>query len=145
MEVPPLATFADARHVLVGDAAHAMAPNLGRGACESLRGAVTLSRCLARAATVHEGLRAYDRARRAPTRRLVRLSRILNQISTATRLTRSRDTPLQVVPAPARWATGEPADSDPGQPGCAERDVVTYAIPSSGHTGADPPSPRALR
>ena len=34
------------RYVLVGDAAHAMAPNLGRGACESIRDAVALGTLL---------------------------------------------------------------------------------------------------
>ena len=51
--------------VLVGDAAHAMTPNLGRGACEALIDAVTLADLL-NSRPVPEALRAYN------TRRLLR-------------------------------------------------------------------------
>ena len=40
---PPLERYARDGVVLVGDAAHAMTPNLGRGACEALIDAVTLA------------------------------------------------------------------------------------------------------
>lgn len=48
--------------VLVGDAAHGMAPNLGRGACEALIDAVTLA-ALLNSGPVPEALRAYNRRR----------------------------------------------------------------------------------
>lgn len=70
---------------LVGDAAHAMAPNLGRGACEALIDAVALARALEARTSVSDGLRRYDRVRRPPTRRLVRVARAVNRISTAER------------------------------------------------------------
>jgi 2-polyprenyl-6-methoxyphenol hydroxylase-like FAD-dependent oxidoreductase len=49
------------RYVLVGDAAHAMSPHLGRGACESLADADVLARALTTAGL--DGVRAYERAR----------------------------------------------------------------------------------
>ncbi|MFC0680087.1 FAD-dependent oxidoreductase [Lysobacter korlensis] len=76
---------------LVGDAAHAMAPNLGRGACESLIDAVVLARAVTDADTVDGGLRAYDRIRRRRTRRVVAAARMLNRVATAERGRRLRD------------------------------------------------------
>lgn len=85
-DVGPLPSFVQQHRVLLGDAVHAMAPNVGRGACESLVDAVTLAGALIAAPSVIPGLRGYDRARRRPTRRLVRAGRILNRVSTAVHL-----------------------------------------------------------
>lgn len=49
------------RYVLVGDAAHAMSPHLGRGACEALADAAALAAVLN--ADGLAGLRRYERAR----------------------------------------------------------------------------------
>ena len=76
---------------LVGDAAHAMAPNLGRGACESLIDAVALARALDGAPDLADGLRHYNRNRRPRTRRIVTAARILNRVATAERGTRLRN------------------------------------------------------
>ena len=97
LQLPPLRTYADRRHVLVGDAAHAMAPNLGRGACESLVDAFTLAEALTAAVSVEDGLRRYDRLRRSPTRHIAYLSRRLNRISSAERCTGMRDALLRVL------------------------------------------------
>lgn len=86
--------------VLVGDAAHAMAPNLGRGACESLIDAVALAQALGSGGTIREGLRRYDRARRSPTRRVVAMARTLNGIATAERASRVRDRLLRLALRP---------------------------------------------
>ena len=97
LQLPPLRTYADRPHVLVGDAAHAMAPNLGRGACESLVDAFTLAEALTAAVSVEDGLRRYDRLRRSPTRHIAYLSRRLNRISSAERCTGMRDALLRVL------------------------------------------------
>lgn len=49
------------RYVLVGDAAHAMSPNLGRGACEAMADAVVLGEALNEHGP--DGVRRYERAR----------------------------------------------------------------------------------
>lgn len=54
----------DGRTVLIGDAAHAMAPNLGQGANSAFVDAAVLMGELAKSTDQHEALRAYDRSRR---------------------------------------------------------------------------------
>ncbi|QBR87585.1 hypothetical protein E4K62_02055 [Microbacterium wangchenii] len=74
---------------LVGDAAHAMAPNLGRGACESLLDVWALSRSIA-ADGVEAGLRRYDRMRRRRVQRIVTAARLVNRVATTQRLLPAR-------------------------------------------------------
>lgn len=62
-ELPPLRTYTAGQVVLVGDAAHAMTPDLGQGACQALEDAVVL----AASQDGPGGLAAYDRARRRRT------------------------------------------------------------------------------
>jgi 2-polyprenyl-6-methoxyphenol hydroxylase-like FAD-dependent oxidoreductase len=62
-ELPPLRTYTAGQVVLVGDAAHAMTPDLGQGACQALEDAVVLAAAL----DGPGGLAAYDRARRRRT------------------------------------------------------------------------------
>ncbi|MFD5215364.1 FAD-dependent monooxygenase [Microbacterium sp. NPDC058345] len=85
------------RVALVGDAAHAMAPNLGRGACESLLDAVSLARALDAEPDVRSGLLLYDRHRRPRGRRVVRAARMLNRVATAERATRVRDAAVRLL------------------------------------------------
>lgn len=62
--------YFDGKLVLLGDAAHAMAPHLGQGANSALVDAAILTRELSRATTLEEGLSHYD-ARRRPAVRWV--------------------------------------------------------------------------
>ncbi|GLZ11520.1 FAD-dependent oxidoreductase [Actinomadura sp. NBRC 104425] len=72
--LPPLPGYAKGRVALLGDAAHAMAPNLGQGACQALEDAVVLAACLDQAADIESALVRYDRLRRPRTRRIARRS-----------------------------------------------------------------------
>jgi 2-polyprenyl-6-methoxyphenol hydroxylase-like FAD-dependent oxidoreductase len=58
-ELPALSSYASGKVALAGDAAHAMTPNLGQGACQALEDAVVLGRCAAA-----DDLAAYDEQRR---------------------------------------------------------------------------------
>ena len=72
-ELPPLKTYTSGRVALAGDAAHAMTPNLGQGACQALEDAVVLGDAMASGA----GLAAYDRQRRPRAQMITRRSRRL--------------------------------------------------------------------
>lgn len=80
----PLPTFHRGRIVLLGDAAHAMTPDLGQGGCQALEDAVELCAALGRALPdIPAPLAAYDRARLARTRRIMRASARMGRVAQA--------------------------------------------------------------
>ncbi|MFE3578632.1 FAD-dependent monooxygenase [Streptomyces vinaceus] len=119
-DLPPLPSFVRGRVALMGDAAHAMTPNLGQGACQALEDAVTLAHCLDTTPDVPAALRSYDLLRRprtqAVTRRSARLGAV-GQLSwppavllrdTAARLTPTRATLRSMTPVLGWTAPGDP-------------------------------------
>ena len=100
-ELPPLKTYAVGNVVLAGDAAHAMTPNLGQGACQALEDAVVLGTVMASG----DGLGAYDRQRRPRTQMITRRSRRIGaaaQWASPAAVT-ARNTALRLLP-PASFA-----------------------------------------
>ncbi|PBC75359.1 2-polyprenyl-6-methoxyphenol hydroxylase-like FAD-dependent oxidoreductase [Streptomyces sp. TLI_235] len=71
----PLPTFTVGRIALLGDAAHAMTPDLGQGACQALEDAVTLAAVLAGERTVEAALARYDTERRPRSQAVARAAR----------------------------------------------------------------------
>jgi 2-polyprenyl-6-methoxyphenol hydroxylase-like FAD-dependent oxidoreductase len=67
----------DGRLVLLGDAAHAMAPNLGQGANSALVDAVVLGDALAGGGDVSAALGAYETRRRPAVRRVQNAAAVL--------------------------------------------------------------------
>ena len=61
--------------VLVGDAAHAMLPTLGQGACQSIEDAAALAAAVAAEDTLDQALRRYEAARVPRVRQIVALTR----------------------------------------------------------------------
>jgi 2-polyprenyl-6-methoxyphenol hydroxylase-like FAD-dependent oxidoreductase len=97
----PLPSFAVGRVALLGDAAHAMTPDLGQGASQAFEDAAAVARHLADAepADVIQRLLRYDAERRPRANRLMlassRQSRLTSQTGAAAWL---RDALLRAVP-----------------------------------------------
>lgn len=75
------ARFVDRKLALVGDAAHAMPPNLGQGANSALVDAAVLAYELRRASSLEEGLAAYDARRRPKVKKVADTAARLGTIS----------------------------------------------------------------
>ncbi|MGX1804117.1 FAD-dependent monooxygenase [Nocardia sp. NPDC055321] len=119
-ELPPLPTYVRGRLALIGDAAHAMTPNLGQGACQALEDAVVL----ARVADSGGALDAYDAERRPRTRMIAaRSARIGTVAQTANPvLATLRDTLMRALPASAQLRALAPIlDWTPEPAGVASR------------------------
>ncbi|MBX6751641.1 MAG: FAD-dependent monooxygenase [Micromonosporaceae bacterium] len=78
-ELPDLPSFVRGRVALVGDAAHAMTPNLGQGAGQAVEDVATLA-ALLDDDDVPEALARYDALRRRHTQAVVRRSRIAGRL-----------------------------------------------------------------
>ncbi|WP_420732828.1 FAD-dependent monooxygenase [Brevibacterium luteolum] len=104
-----LPSFVRGRIVLLGDAAHAMTPNLGQGGNQALEDAATLTRLLAplTAADAHDtgrlivALDRYDALRRPRTQQVAARSRLVGQIAhrPGLQLSRLRDRLMHLIPA----------------------------------------------
>jgi 2-polyprenyl-6-methoxyphenol hydroxylase-like FAD-dependent oxidoreductase len=77
----PLPSFVHGRVALLGDAAHAMTPDLGQGGGQALEDAATLVRLLAATDDVDAALARYDTLRRARTQPIARRSRAVGRIA----------------------------------------------------------------
>lgn len=102
----PLPSFTAGRIALLGDAAHAVTPDIGQGACLAIEDAVALAAEVAGAPVV-EALRAYDAARRPRTQALARQSgRIGRMLMNPNRIAAGvRDVSASLVPASVAMKT----------------------------------------
>ena len=96
----PLKSYVHRNVVLIGDAAHAMSPNLGQGANQALEDAATLCALLTRQRDLLGALQEYDRLRRPRTQRIARESRSIGVAGQWSHplLVRVRATGLTLVP-----------------------------------------------
>lgn len=70
----PIARWSQGPYVLLGDAAHAMTPNLGQGGAQAIEDAFSLARCLKEHTPVAEAYAAYERERGPRARRIAKLA-----------------------------------------------------------------------
>ncbi|MFD3649461.1 FAD-dependent monooxygenase [Streptomyces cyaneofuscatus] len=77
----PLPRLHSGRVALLGDAAHAMTPNMGQGGCQAIEDAVVVAHLLADDADVPAALAAYTEARHRRTTRISRRSRRIGELA----------------------------------------------------------------
>lgn len=99
-ELPSLKTFVRQRVALLGDAAHAMTPNLGQGANQALEDAVTLAEVVDHEQT-DLALTLYDQIRRPRTQSIALQSRRVGTLAqlTAPAAVLVRNTAMRLTPS----------------------------------------------
>ncbi|HEY3824979.1 MAG TPA: FAD-dependent monooxygenase [Bryobacteraceae bacterium] len=80
-DIDPLPHFVQGKVALLGDAAHAMTPNLGQGACQAMEDAVVLAACLKKVGKIEPALAEYERRRVPRTREVLLRSRRLGVVA----------------------------------------------------------------
>jgi 2-polyprenyl-6-methoxyphenol hydroxylase-like FAD-dependent oxidoreductase len=70
------------RVAIIGDAAHAMSPNLGQAACVAMTNAVALGQALSSASNVEEALKVWEASERPVVDRIQRYSRFYGWLGT---------------------------------------------------------------
>jgi 2-polyprenyl-6-methoxyphenol hydroxylase-like FAD-dependent oxidoreductase len=98
-DLPRLPRWCKGSVVLVGDAAHAMTPNLGQGAAQALLDVAVLRRELA-AKSIGLALGAYEEGRKASAEQIVSRSRVIGRVGQASHPVArwARDTAAAMVP-----------------------------------------------
>ncbi|WP_280387515.1 FAD-dependent monooxygenase [Nocardia wallacei] len=111
-DLDPLPSYIADRVALLGDAAHAMSPDRGQGAGQSLEDAVVLAAALATEPTIDTALRHYDTQRRPRTQAAARGARSDGRRTTSRSAYRPMTTMIRMMPA-ALWRRGIAPDSNP--------------------------------
>ncbi|MFD6510622.1 MULTISPECIES: FAD-dependent monooxygenase [unclassified Bacillus (in: firmicutes)] len=65
VDITPMKQFFDKRIVFIGDAAHALTPNLGQGACQAIEDAIIFAECIKKNAHYRQAFIEYEQKRRA--------------------------------------------------------------------------------
>lgn len=80
-DIDPLPAWTRGRVALLGDSAHAMTPNMGQGACQSIEDGTVLAHCLRKEGDIPAALKAYEAIRLPRTRRVTLQSRRIGHLS----------------------------------------------------------------
>jgi 2-polyprenyl-6-methoxyphenol hydroxylase-like FAD-dependent oxidoreductase len=98
--LPKLRTYTHGPVVLIGDAAHAMTPNMGQGGCQALEDAATLGAVLDNV-ELPAALARYDGQRLRRTQSIARMSRAASRVGLAKSavMVGLRDNAMRLMPA----------------------------------------------
>ncbi|MGA5761290.1 FAD-dependent monooxygenase [Nonomuraea bangladeshensis] len=114
-DLDPLPSYVRGRVALLGDAAHAMSPDRGQGAGQSIEDAVVLAAALsgeaAAGGAIEGALRRYDTERRPRTQATARGARADGRRTTSPAAHRVLTTMIRLMPA-ALWRQGITADGN---------------------------------
>jgi 2-polyprenyl-6-methoxyphenol hydroxylase-like FAD-dependent oxidoreductase len=110
-DLDPLPTYVRGRIALLGDAAHAMSPDRGQGAGQSIEDAVVLAAALADEPTIDDALTRYDTERRPRTQATARGARTDGRHTTSRNAYRAMVTMIRLMPA-SLWRKGIAADGN---------------------------------
>ncbi len=77
----PVTKWGEAKMTLLGDAAHAMTPNLGQGACQAIEDALVLALQMHQTSDISLALRNYEKIRQTRVNRVVLAARRLGQVA----------------------------------------------------------------
>lgn len=99
-DLAPMKSWAQGRAVLIGDAAHAMLPNLGQGGAQAIEDSWVLSETLATTNSFEEAVQRFQMLRLARVRKIAGMSRDLAKVSSLCNVTLHdiRDTLLRRAP-----------------------------------------------
>ena len=101
-DIRPLRRWSKERVTLLGDAAHAMTPDLGQGACQAILDAWALAGALATHVDVQGAFETYERARKRRARMVATIARaVTNGASEGRAAVAMRTAVTQRVPAGA--------------------------------------------
>jgi len=78
-ELKHLRQWSQGRVTLLGDAEHAMTPNLGQGACQAIEDAVALGSCLKESTDIAAALQLYEKRRVTRANNITRLAHLIGQ------------------------------------------------------------------
>lgn len=111
-DLDPLPSYVNGRVALLGDAAHAMSPDRGQGAGQSIEDAVVLAAALATEPDIDTALRRYDAERRPRTQATVSGARKDGARSTSATAYRFVVPLIRMIPGSV-WRKGLSPDGNP--------------------------------
>jgi 2-polyprenyl-6-methoxyphenol hydroxylase-like FAD-dependent oxidoreductase len=80
-DLKPLSSWGKGRIMLLGDAVHAMTPDLGQGASQAIEDALILAQCIRHFKNVEDAVLAYERRRMKRTNAIIRQSRLAGWVA----------------------------------------------------------------
>ncbi|NOU97789.1 NAD(P)-binding protein [Paenibacillus sp. LMG 31456] len=80
-DIPSLPYWSKGRVTLLGDAAHAMTPNLGQGACQAIEDGMALAESIQGESILSLALQRYEAKRNSQVRKVVSLSNRMGRVS----------------------------------------------------------------